>query len=281
MAGQTDHALRGNYDNIRADYTVEQDWAAYTPAEHDLWRRLYARQSALIPQYACDEFIDILGALDCSADVPKFAQINPQLKAATGWQLVAVPGLLPDDMFFTHLANRRFPVTVWLRKPEEFDYIVEPDIFHDFFGHVPLLFNNMFADYLEAYGKGGVKAKGLDALDYLARLYWYTVEFGLIQTPKGLRTYGAGILSSGGELPYCIESPKPHRIKFDLLRVMQSKYKIDTFQETYFVIDSFKQLFDATAPDFTPYYQQLRKRVDIDANAVLPGDALLDAPVAG
>ena len=281
MAGQTDHVLRGNYDNIRADYTVVQDWAAYTPAEHDRWRRLYARQSALIPHYACDEFIAILGTLDCSAGIPKFALINRQLKAATGWQLVAVPGLLPDDMFFTHLANRRFPVTVWLRNPEEFDYIVEPDIFHDFFGHVPMLFNKMFADYLEAYGKGGVKAKGLDALDYLARLYWYTVEFGLIQTPKGLRTYGAGILSSGSELPYCIESSKPHRIKFELLRVMQSKYKIDTFQETYFVIDSFKQLFDATAPDFTPYYQQLRKRTDLDANAVLPADVLLAAPAAG
>ena len=281
MAGQTNHALRGNYDNIRADYTVDQDWDSYTPAEHERWQRLYARQSALIPRYACDEFIAILGSLDCSAGIPKFVLVNQQLKAATGWQLVAVPGLLSDDMFFTHLANRRFPVTVWLRKPEEFDYIVEPDIFHDFFGHVPMLFNNMFADYLEAYGKGGVKAKGLNALDYLARLYWYTVEFGLIQTPKGLRTYGAGILSSGSELPYCIESPKPHRIKFDLLRVMQSKYKIDTFQETYFVIDSFKQLFDATAPDFTPYYQQLRERADIAANAVLPGDVLLDKPVAG
>ena len=281
MAGQTDHVLRGNYDNIRADYTVVQDWSSYTPAEHDRWRRLYARQSALIPHYACDEFIAILGTLDCSAGIPKFALINQQLKVATGWQLVAVPGLLPDDMFFTHLANRRFPVTVWLRNPEEFDYIVEPDIFHDFFGHVPMLFNKMFADYLEAYGKGGVKAKGLDALDYLARLYWYTVEFGLIQTPKGLRAYGAGILSSGSELPYCVESSKPHRIKFDLLRVMQSKYKIDTFQETYFVIDSFKQLFDATAPDFTPYYLQLRERTDLDANAVLPADVLLAAPVAG
>ena len=281
MAGQTDHVLRGNYDNIRADYTVVQDWSSYTPAEHDRWRRLYARQSALIPHYACDEFIAILGTLDCSAGIPKFALINRQLKAATGWQLVAVPGLLPDDMFFTHLANRRFPVTVWLRNPEEFDYIVEPDIFHDFFGHVPMLFNKMFADYLEAYGKGGVKAKGLDALDYLARLYWYTVEFGLIQTPKGLRAYGAGILSSGSELPYCVESSKPHRIKFELLRVMQSKYKIDTFQETYFVIDSFKQLFDATAPDFTPYYLQLRERTDLDANAVLPADVLLAAPVAG
>lgn len=275
MAGQTDHALRGNYDNIRADYTVDQDWAAYTAAEHDLWKRLYARQSALLPAYACDEFLDSLSTLNFSAGIPKFADINPKLNAATQWQIVAVPGLLPDDVFFTHLANRRFPVTVWLRTPEEFDYIVEPDIFHDFFGHVPLLFNHTFADYLEAYGKGGVKAKGLNALDYLARLYWYTVEFGLIETPQGLRTYGAGILSSGGELPYCIESKKSNRIRFDLLRVMQSKYKIDTFQETYFVIKSFKQLFDATAPDFTPYYDELRTRPELAANEVIASDQLL------
>ena len=232
MAGQTDHALRGNYAHIRADYTVDQDWAAYSNDEHDLWKRLYARQSTLLPRYACDEFLDSLAALNFSARIPKFAEINPKLKAATNWQIVAVPGLLPDDIFFNHLAHRRFPVTVWLRNPAEFDYIVEPDIFHDFFGHVPLLFNKTFADYLEAYGRGGVKAKGLNALNYLARLYWYTVEFGLIETPKGLRTYGAGILSSGGELPYCIESKKPNRIRFDLLRVMQSNYKIDTFQET-------------------------------------------------
>ncbi len=275
MAGQTDHALRGNYDSIRADYTVDQDWAAYTAAEHDLWKRLYARQSALLPAYACDEFLDSLSTLNFSAGIPKFADINPRLQTATNWQIVAVPGLLPDDVFFTHLANRRFPVTLWLRNPEEFDYIVEPDIFHDFFGHVPLLFNHTFADYLEAYGKGGVKAKGLNALDYLARLYWYTVEFGLIETPQGLRTYGAGILSSGGELPYCIESKKSKRIRFDLLRVMQSQYKIDTFQETYFVIKSFKQLFDATAPDFTPYYDELRTRRELAANEVIASDQLL------
>ncbi len=260
---------------MRPDYTVEQNYSRYTRAEQDLWKRLYARQSALVPKYACDEFIDILGALNFSAGIPYFDAINAKLFPATRWTLVAVPGLLPDDVFFTHLANRRFPVSVWLRNPEEFEYIVEPDIFHDFFGHVPLLFNNVFADYLEAYGKGGVKAKGLNALDYLARLYWYTVEFGLIRTPKGLRSYGAGILSSAGELPYCIESPKPNRIRFELLRVMQSKYKIDTFQETYFVIDSFKELFDATAPDFTPHYALLRQRSDIAANALVAEDELV------
>ena len=275
MAGQTDHALRGDYTNIRADYTVDQDYDRYTPAEQDLWKRLYARQSALVPQYACDEYIDILGSLNFSAGIPHFDAINAKLFPATRWTLVAVPGLLPDDVFFTHLANRRFPVSVWLRKPEEFEYIVEPDIFHDFFGHVPLLFDPTFADYLEAYGKGGVKAKGLNALDYLARLYWYTVEFGLISTPKGLRTYGAGILSSAGELPFCINSPKPNRIRFELLRVMQSNYKIDTFQETYFVIDSFKELFDATAPDFTPYYEQLRDRKHLAATARLETDIVV------
>ncbi len=275
MAGQTDHALRGDYSQMRPDYTVLQDYSRYTPTEQDLWKRLYARQSALVPSFACDEFIEILGALNFGAGIPHFDAINAKLFPATGWTLVAVPGLLPDDVFFTHLANRRFPVSVWLRSPEEFEYIVEPDIFHDFFGHVPLLFNKVFADYLEAYGKGGVKAKGLDALDYLARLYWYTVEFGLIQTPKGLRTYGAGTLSSAGELPYCIQSPKPNRIKFDLLRVMQSRYKIDTFQETYFVIDSFQQLFDATAPDFTPHYVRLKQQADIAANAVITDDKLV------
>jgi phenylalanine-4-hydroxylase len=275
MAGQTDHELRGDYSQMRPDYTVLQDYSRYTVSEQELWKRLYARQSALVPTYACDEFIDVLRGLNFGSGIPHFDEINAKLFPATQWTLVAVPGLLPDDVFFTHLANRRFPVSVWLRKPEEFEYIVEPDIFHDFFGHVPLLFNKVFADYLEAYGKGGVKAKGLDALDYLARLYWYTVEFGLIHTPKGLRSYGAGILSSAGELPYCVESPKPHRIRFDLLRVMQSKYKIDTFQETYFVIDSFQELFDATAPDFTPHYAKLKLRADIAANALVPEDKLV------
>ncbi len=275
MAGQTDHALRGDYAYIRPDYTVDQDYGRYTEAEQDLWKRLYARQSALVPQYACNEFIDVLGALNFGTGIPHFPEINAKLFPATRWTLVAVPGLLPDDVFFTHLANRRFPVSVWLRKPEEFEYIVEPDIFHDFFGHVPLLFDTTFADYLEAYGKGGVKANGLNALGYLARLYWYTVEFGLIETPKGLRTYGAGILSSAGELPYCVNSLKPNRIRFDLLRVMQSNYKIDTFQETYFVIDSFKQLFDATSPDFTPHYAMLSTRKDIGAKELIASDEVI------
>jgi len=274
VTGETDHKLRGDYSRMRPDYTVDQEWDRVTEAEHELWRRLYRRQMELVPRYACEEFQRSLAALDFSRGVPRFDAVNARLGPATRWQIVAVPGLLPDLVFFDHLANRRFPVTVWIRRPEEFDYIVEPDVFHDFFGHVPLLFDPVFADYLQAYGQGGIKAHALGAIEMLARLYWYTVEFGLIETPRGLRTYGAGILSSGGELPYSIDSPDPNRIGFDLLRIMQTRYKIDTFQETYFVIRDFRQLFDATAPDFAPYYEQLRGREPHAPSAVLSTDRI-------
>ena len=272
MTGETDHKLRGDYSRMRPDYTVDQDWGGYSRAEHELWRRLYARQASLIPNYACDEFIESLEVLDFSKAIPRFDAVNEKLRVATHWQLVAVPGLVPDLVFFDHLANRRFPVTVWLRNPEEFDYIVEPDIFHDFFGHVPMLFNPVFADYIQAYGRGGIKAHALGAIEMLARLYWYTVEFGLIEGKRGLRTYGAGILSSGGEISYCIDSPDPNRIGFDLLRIMQTRYKIDTYQETYFVIRGFEELFAATEPDFTPYYEMLRGRESYPASTVLATD---------
>ena len=198
--------------------------------------------------------------------------IRRALQRATGWRLVAVPGLVPDAVFFEHLAERRFPVTVWLRKPEEFDYIVEPDLFHDFFGHVPLLSDPVFADHLQAYGKGGLKAMGLGGLPYLARLYWYTIEFGLIRQRNGLRAYGAGILSSAGELRHAVTAPGPQRIAFDLQRLMRSAYKIDSYQAGYFVIDSFQQLFDATAPDFTPVYAAVRRLAPIEAGVALPGE---------
>ncbi|HET7731451.1 MAG TPA: phenylalanine 4-monooxygenase [Usitatibacter sp.] len=280
MTGETAHKLRGDYSRMRPDYTVDQDWDAYSEAEHELWRRLYRRQESLVAKYACDEFNQALEVLDFSQAIPRFDAINRKLAAASGWQLVAVPGLVPDLTFFEHLANRRFPVTVWLREPEEFDYIVEPDVFHDFFGHVPMLFNPVFADYMQAYGRGGIKAHALGAIEMLARLYWYTVEFGLIATPKGLRTYGAGILSSGGEIGYCLESPDPNRIGFDLLRIMQTRYKIDTYQETYFVIRGFDQLFEATAPDFTPYYEALRGREPYAPSTVLATDRVYQRGIA-
>jgi phenylalanine-4-hydroxylase len=250
--------LRGDYSKAGPDFAVEQEWAQYTPEEHALYRRLFERQSKLVPRYACPEWIDAIADLDSSNEIPKFGDISAKLRKTTGWEIVAVPGLIPDDAFFTHLANRRFPVTVWLRRPEEFDYIVEPDVFHDFFGHVPLLFDKVYADHLHEYGKGGLKAMRLDAVKMLARLYWFTIEFGLIKTKLGIRAYGAGLLSSGGELRYCVDDPKPRRLPFELERIMRTEYIIDRYQDTYFVIDSFDQLMRETAPDFTPIYARIR-----------------------
>jgi phenylalanine-4-hydroxylase len=269
--------LRGDYADIGPDYATEQRWDAYSADAHALWRRLYARQMKLVPRYACDAYLRSLGALDVAQGIPRFDDVSTALHAATGWRLVAVPGLIPDLVFFEHLANRRFPVTCWLRRPEEFDYIVEPDVFHDFFGHVPLLFDPVYADYMQAYGKGGVKAARLDALTFLARLYWYTVEFGLMRTPQGLRVYGAGILSSGGEIVYAIESPQPRRIVFDLERLLRTEYRIDRFQDTYFVIGDFAQLIADTAPDFTALYERVRTLPVFAPDAAAPRDALLPA----
>lgn len=276
VAAKSDGAeLRGDYSKMDAQYVVQQDWAAYTEAEHELWRKLYARQMALLPGRACQEFMEGLETMQAADEIPRFEETNQILFAKTGWKLVAVPGLVPDDVFFTHLANRRFPVTVWLRTPAEFDYIVEPDVFHDYFGHVPLLFNPIFADHLQEYGKGGLKAMRLGGLPMLARLYWYTVEFGLIQQPEGLRIFGAGILSSGGEVEYSLTSKESLHVPFQTERVMNTLFKIDSYQETYFVINSFQQLFDDTAPDFTPMYERLKLLTPYPANTLLAGESNL------
>ena len=273
--GQSGHGLRGDYQHMRADYTVDQDYDAYGAEEQDRWRRLYRRQIELVPGRGCRQYNNALSELEYEGGIPRFETVTAQLEAATGWRLVAVPGLVPDLAFFDHLANRRFPVTWWLREEHEFEYIVEPDVFHDFFGHVPMLFTPVFADYMQAYGRGGLKAEGLGSLKWLARLYWYTVEFGLIRTSDGLRNYGAGILSSPSEIDYAIRSPKPRRVAFDLKRIMRSLYKIDAFQETYFVIEDFNQLFEATAPDFTPLYGQMEGLAEVPADAALPEDRLV------
>jgi phenylalanine-4-hydroxylase len=270
--GASDRPPRGDYSTAGADYVCDQNWAAYTPAQHDRYRRLYADRIERLPGLACDEFLAALAAMQAAEFIPDLTEISVPLQAATGWTLVAVPGLIPEHAFFALLAARRFPVTVWLREEDEFDYIVEPDIFHDFFGHVPLLFNPMFADYMQAFGRGGLKAAALGGLEYLARLYWYTVEFGLIDTPEGLRIYGAGIVSSGSEPEHSLHSPEPARVAFALERLMRSEYKIDTFQATYFVIDSFAQLFEATAPDFWPIYQRLKTVPSHPAGIALPGE---------
>jgi len=278
--GQSQRPPRGDYSVARDDYTCDQAWNSYTPEQHDLYSRLFARQLRLVHGRACDEFLRALKHLDMAERIPRFGQVSELLGRATGWQIVAVPGLIPEEAFFRLLSQRRFPVTVWLRTPEEFDYIVEPDLFHDLFGHVPLLFDPVFADYMQAYGKGGLKALHYNALELLARLYWYTVEFGLIDTPHGVRVYGAGILSSPGELERALIDPSPLKIRFDLRRVLRTRYEIDDFQKTYFVIDAFGQLFEETAQDFAPIYQQLLPLPAHPSDRVQPGDRLLAPPAA-
>ncbi len=267
--GASDRPPRGDYSRAELDYTCPQNYAAYTSADHETYRRLYERQETLVPGHACDEFIAALPLLGAKNRIPHFDEINERLLKATDWEIVAVPGLIPEVPFFTLLANRKFPCTDWIRKPEEFDYIVEPDVFHDLFGHVPLLFNPVFADHMQEYGKGGLKAHALDSCELLSRLYWYTIEFGLIRQPNGLRAYGAGILSSPGELRHAIDSTEPNRLPLDIERVMRTRYKIDSYQQTYFVIDSFQELFDKTAPDFTPIYERVRQLPEIAADAAI------------
>jgi phenylalanine-4-hydroxylase len=220
--------------------------ATYTAADHATWCTLYARQAALLPRHAARAYREGLARLTFAEGVPDFAATSRLLREATGWSLVAVPGLIPDHAFFAHLAARRFPVTNWIRRPEELDYIVEPDVFHDAFGHVPLLTQPDFADFLEAYGRLGQRAARMDALAPLARLYWHMVEFGLIEEGTGeVRAYGAGILSSSAETVHATVGTNPRRLRFDLWRVLRSDYFIDDLQPTYFVLRDYAELFAA------------------------------------
>lgn len=271
-------ALKSPPPGAASDWTVSQNWAAYTETEHRVWDRLFARQIEMLKARASGAFLRGLDALSLSrAGIPNFEDLSDRLANLTGWRVVAVPGLVPDAVFFEHLANRRFVAGRFIRKPEQLDYLEEPDVFHDVFGHVPLLTDPVFADYMQAYGLGGLKAERLHALTRLARLYWYTVEFGLIREQDALKLYGAGIVSSFGESVYALESPQPNRIRFDLGRVMRTNYKIDDYQQCYFVIDSFEELLSGTRDvEFTPIYERLEGLSDIAPGALLSSDRLVD-----
>jgi len=260
----------------RADWTIDQDWDSYTPAEHAVWRTLYERQARLLPGRACDEYLAGMRALPIGPEaIPDFRRLSDVLMARTGWQVVAVPGLVPPEVFFEHLANRRFPAGQFIRRADQLDYIEEPDVFHDVFGHVPMLMHPVLADYLQAYGKGGLRAQRLDALDQLSRVYWFTVEFGLVAQHEGLRIYGAGIVSSLAETQFSLEDPSPNRLKFKLPRVMRTRYRIDDFQETYFVLDSLDDLLHLADIDFAPLYTQAKAQPEIDPGHVLPDDKVM------
>ena len=254
-----------------ADWTIDQGWENYTAEEHRVWKTLFERQSKLLPGRACDEFIQGMRNLTMDTDqIPDFRRLSEVLMKRTGWQVVAVPGLVPDEVFFDHLANRRFPAGHFIRKPEELDYLEEPDVFHDVFGHVPMLMHPVFADYMQAYGIGGLRARNLGMLPNLARVYWYTVEFGLIKQSEGLRIYGSGIASSYTETFFALDDASPNRIRFDVERVMRTQYRIDDFQETYFVIDGFEDLLNLAKIDFEPVYQRINGQPEFQPGDILP-----------
>ncbi len=253
------------------DWTIDQGWDNYRAQDHAVWRTLFERQSALLPGRACDAFVDGMRRLPMDAStIPDFRALNEVLLPRTGWQIVAVPGLVPDEVFFEHLAHRRFPAGQFIRRADQLDYLEEPDVFHDVFGHVPMLMNPVIADFVQAYGVGGLRAKQLGVLEHLARVYWYTIEFGLVREHGGLRIYGSGIASSLTESVFALDDPSPNRVIFDLERVMRTDYRIDDFQETYFVLDNLDDLLGLAKIDFAPLYERVR-----GAGVVAPGDVLV------
>ena len=259
------------------DWTVPQNWDRFTADEHAVWDTLFARQTAMLPGRASEAFLRGVDVLRLSKPgIPDFAELSERLMAATGWRVVAVPGLVPDAVFFDHLANRTFVAGNFIRRADQLDYLEEPDVFHDVFGHVPMLADPVFADYMAAYGRGGQRAGSLGALKRLARLYWYTVEFGLVEEAGALRIYGAGIVSSHGESVFALDDPSPNRIGFDLNRVMRTDYRIDDYQQSYFVIPGFDELLRVTVEtDFAPLYAALKGEADFGVTDIVEGDRVL------
>lgn len=261
---------------------VGEDWLEpaqreYSAEEHRIWDDLYARQTQVLPGRAATAFMAGLERLDLGrGGVPNFSRLSEELRDLTGWSVVPVPMLIPDHVFFWHLANRRFPAGNFIRTRESFDYIQEPDVFHDVFGHVPMLTDPVFADYMQEYGRAGWKAMRYNRLKALGALYWYTVEFGLILEAAGLRAYGAGILSGPTETVFSVEAKSPNRIMLNVDRVMRTDYVIDDLQPTYFVIENFGELYhDTVDRDFDRLYRALGPGFTYANSAVIDVDDVL------
>lgn len=269
----TKHGAAAGATPERADWTIDQGWAQYTAQDHAVWKTLFERQRKLLIGRACDSFVRGMNELPMKADeIPDFRRLSDLLMQRTGWQIVAVPGLVPDDVFFEHLANRRFPAGQFIRAPDKLDYLEEPDVFHDVFGHVPLLLHPAIADYVQAYGVGGLRAHKLGTLNKLARIYWYTIEFGLVKQKDGMRIYGAGIASSATESVFALDDPSPNRIRLDLDRTLRTDYRIDDFQESYFVIETLDELLELARIDFAPVYARIDGLPDYAPGTVLETD---------
>ncbi|MEO6287589.1 MAG: phenylalanine 4-monooxygenase [Dyadobacter sp.] len=226
---------------------MDQAYDHYTKADHQMWRQLFERQRRILPQIASSAYLDGIEKVGFTAEhIPNFeSETNPLLSALTGWEVYVVPGLIPHKEFYSHLYNRQFPASSWLRKPEQIDYLQEPDMFHDTFGHVPLLSNQAFCDFISHLSAVALRfIDNEEILQLISRLYWYTVEFGLIRENGALKIYGGGIISSTGESNYCLGKQVP-KIDFDLVTVMNTPYHIDKYQDHYFVIQSYDQLYDS------------------------------------
>ena len=259
------------------DCIIDQGWERYTAEDHAIWRTLFERQQRILKGRVCQEYLDGLEALGISSEgVPNFEEMNARLRRLTGWEVVAVPGLIPSRPFFQMLANRQFPAGTFIRSREQLDYLEEPDIFHDVFGHVPLLTNSAYADYMNEYGRIGLAAVEHGGVKFLARLNWYTIEFGLIRKPEGIQIYGAGIVSSFGEAKYVVDDPSANQLAFSLDRVLRTGYYIDDFQASYFVIDRFEDLFNLlSVMDFPSTFEQLRTLPAHTPFEILPQDVVI------
>ena len=259
-----------------SDWIIDQNWNQYTSTEHATWKVLYEQMCKMLYGRVCDEFLQGLGILKISPDhIPSFDSLSDSLMKHTGWQYVAVPGLLPDEIFFEHLANRRFPAASFMRKPNELGYLEVPDVFHDVFGHAPLLTNPFMADFIQAFGLAALNAISIGKLDQLARVYWYTIETGLVQQKNGLRAFGAAISSSAKETTFALEDKSPNRIQFDLERVMRTDFYIYDLQETYFVLNDLEDFLELARFDFLPLYKKLDGTEDIGRGDTTESDLVL------
>lgn len=232
----------------------------YTEEENAIWRDLILRQLEIIKARGCDEYLEGLRILNFAQDrIPQLHEVNAPLYKATGWNVHPVAALISFDRFFELLANRKFPAATFIRTRQDFDYIQEPDIFHEFFGHCPMLTEPVYADFMQKFGELGLAANHKDRV-MLARLYWFTVEFGLIKTSKGMRIYGGGILSSKSETVYAVESNIPQRNPLGIgLDALRTPYRIDILQPIYHVIDNYSQLYDLVDTDLIGLINKARE----------------------
>lgn len=276
------HIYESPPEGAAADWTIPQNWEAFSAQEHDIWTRLLDQQSAALESYAATSFLRGLDILKMSRPgIPDYRELNARLKPTTGWEVVAVPGWIPNEPFFTHLVNRRFPVANFLRSSENLAYNEEPDMFHDLFGHVPTLTDPAFSGFLIAYGEAGLRAEKLGASDYLAHVWLYTVEFGLVVEDNGLRAYGGGLLSSFAETVSALSDADVRRVWLDIERAMRTKYNFDEFQRIYFVVESFDHLLNLTeAADFASIYRKIAGMPMLEPGEPSASDVLYEGRLA-